>query len=162
MRFFDMDSDIQVRDQLRALLQGGNAHMTFDEAVANFPREQMNTKLPHFPYTPWHLLEHVRIAQWDILEFIRNPQYVSPSWPEGYWPAEGAQADEAAWEKTLTSFRADLQSLLEMVADPTVNLYTPIPHGNGQNVFREILVVADHNAYHIGEFATLREVMGTW
>lgn len=157
-----MDSDIQVRDQLRALLQGGNAHMTFDEAVANFPREQMNTKLPHFPYTPWHLLEHVRIAQWDILEFIRNPQYVSPSWPEGYWPAEGSQADESAWEKTLTSFRADLQSLLEMVADPTVNLYTPIPHGNGQNVLREILVVADHNAYHIGEFATLREVMGTW
>ena len=157
-----MDSDIQVRDQLRALLQGGNAHMTFDEAVANFPREQMNTKLPHFPYTPWHLLEHVRIAQWDILEFIRNPQYVSPSWPEGYWPAEGTQADEAAWEKTLSSFRADLQSLLEMVADPTVNLYTPIPHGNGQNVLREILVVADHNAYHIGEFATLREVMETW
>ncbi len=157
-----MDIDTMVREQLRALLQGGNAHMTFDEAVANFPREHMNTKPLNVPYTPWHLLEHIRIAQWDILEFIRNPQYISPTWPEGYWPAEHAQADEHAWDKTLASFRADLQSLQEMVADPAVNLFEPIPHGNGQTILREILVVADHNAYHIGEFATLRQVMGTW
>jgi DinB family protein len=157
-----MDSDTLVREQLRELLEGGNAHMTFDEAVANFPREHMNTKPPNVTYTPWHLLEHIRLAQWDILEFIRNPHYVSPSWPEGFWPVEGAQADEVAWEKTIASLRADLQSLLEMVADPTVNLYAPIPHGDGQNILREILVVSDHNAYHIGEFATLRQVMGTW
>ena len=116
-----------------------------------------------FPlYTPWQLLEHIRMAQWDILEFIRNPHYVSPPWPEGYWPAESVQVDEVAWEKTLVSFRADLQSLLVMVSDPKVNLYTPIPHGNGQNILREILVVADHNAYHISEFATFRQVMETW
>lgn len=157
-----MGSDKQVRDQLLALLQGGDAHMTFDEAVANFPRDRVNTKLPHVPYTPWHLLEHLRIAQWDILEFIRNPRYVSPPWPEGYWPAVEAQADEAAWEKTLASFRADLQSLEEIMADPSVNLYTPIPHANGQNILREILVVADHNAYHLGEFAALRQVMEAW
>ena len=157
-----MDSDTPVRDQLRELLEGGNAHMTLDEAVANFPREHMNTKPPNVTYTPWHLLEHIRLAQWDILEFIRNPDYVSPSWPEGFWPAEDAQADEVAWEKTIASLRADLQSLLEMVADPTVDLYTAIPHGDGQNILREILVVSDHNAYHLGEFATLRQVMGTW
>ena len=157
-----MDSDKQVRDQLLALLQGGNAHLTFDEAVVNFPRERMNTKPPHVSYTPWHLLEHMRISQWDILEFIRNPQYVSPTWPEGYWPAVDAQADEAAWKRTLASFRADLHSLEEIVADLSVNLYTPIPHGNGQNILREILVVADHNAYHTSEFATLRQVMDAW
>ncbi len=157
-----MDMDTIVREELRAHLQGGNAHMTFDEAVANFPREQMNTKPPNVAYTPWHLLEHIRMAQWDILEFIRNSQYVSPPWPEGYWPVESVQVDEVAWEKTLVSFRADLQSLLVMVSDPKVNLYTPIPHGNGQNILREILVVADHNAYHISEFATFRQVMETW
>ena len=157
-----MDMDTIVREELRAHLQGGNAHMTFDEAVANFPREQMNTKPSIVPYTPWQLLEHIRMAQWDILECIRNPQYVSPPWPEGYWPAESLQVDEVAWEKTLVSFRADLQSLLVTVSDPKVNLYTPIPHGNGQNILREILVVADHNAYHISEFATFRQVMEAW
>jgi len=157
-----MDIDTIVREQLRVLLEGGNAHMTFDEAVANFPREHMNAKPPNVSYTPWQLLEHIRISQWDILEFIRNPDYVSPTWPEGYWPAESVQAGEVAWEKTLASFRADLQSLLAMVADPKVDLYTPIQHGDGQNILREILVVADHNAYHISEFATYRQVMGTW
>jgi DinB superfamily len=157
-----MDSDTVVREQLRELLEGGDAHMTFDEAVANFPRDHMNTKAPNVPYTPWHLLEHIRLAQWDIIEFIRNPHYVSPPWPEGFWPAENVQADDVAWEKTIASYRAGLQSLLEMVADPTVNLYAPIPHGDGQSILREILVVSDHNAYHIGEFATLRQVMGIW
>lgn len=136
--------------------------MTFDEAVANFPREHMNTKPPNVPYTPWHLLEHIRMAQWDILEFIKNPQYVSPPWPEGYWPLESVEADEVTWEKTLAAFRADLQCLLEMLSDPMVNLYVPILHGNGQNILREMLVVADHNAYHISEFATYRQVMETW
>ena len=136
--------------------------MTFDEAVANFPREHMNTKPPNVPYTPWHLLEHIRMAQWDILEFIKNPQYVSPPWPEGYWPLESIEADEVTWEKTLAAFRADLQCLLEMLSDPMVNLYVPILHGNGQNILREMLVVADHNAYHISEFATYRQVMETW
>src|SRR5215470_655428 len=129
-----MDMDTTVREQLGVLLEGGNAHMTFDEAVANFPREHMNTKPQNVSYTPWQLLEHLRIAQWDILEFIRNPQYVSPRWPEGYWPAEDMQADETAWEQTLASFRADLQVLQQLATDPTVDLYAPIPHGSGQSV----------------------------
>jgi hypothetical protein len=157
-----MEADTILREQIRKLLQGGNAHMTFDDAVAHFPREHMNTKPPNIPYTPWHLLEHLRITQWDILEFIRNPRHISPTWPEGYWPAQDAQADDAAWKRTIASFRADLSALQQMTTDPTVDLYAPIPHGSGQTILRELLLAADHNAYHIGEFAILRQVMQTW
>ncbi|MBO0781065.1 MAG: DinB family protein [Ktedonobacteraceae bacterium] len=157
-----MDTDQVVREHLRNLLLGGNAHMTFDDAVADFPAEHFNTRPPQVTYTPWHILEHLRITQWDILEFIRNPHYVSPQWPEGYWPAPDARTDRYGWEQTLASFRADLQTLIQMVDDPETNLYQTIPHGEGQTILREILLVADHNAYHIGEFAILRQVMGTW
>jgi len=157
-----MESDALLREQLQALLQGGQAHMTFEEAVTDFPRDAMNAKAPHVPYTPWQLLEHMRIAQWDILEFIRNPQYVSPPWPRGFWPAESIQADEAAWEQTLVSFRADLETLQQLAADPSVDLFAPIPHGHGQSILRELLLVADHTAFHLGEFGILRQVMQTW
>ena len=157
-----MSSDRMMRDQLLALLQGGNAHMSFDQAVADFPLAYFNRQPPHVPYTPWHLLEHIRLAQWDILEFIRNPAHVSPDWPEGYWPAPDEPADETRWQQTLTAFRADLEALQALVMDPKTDLFTPIPHAPGYTIFREILVVADHNAYHIGEFAILRQVMGTW
>jgi hypothetical protein len=157
-----MEADTTLREQISRLLQGGNAHMTFDDAVAHFPREYINTRPPNVSYTPWHLLEHLRITQWDILEFTRNPQHISPDWPEGYWPAQDAQADDAAWERTIASFRADLSALQQMAVDPTVDLYALIPHGSGQTVLRELLLVADHNAYHIGEFAILRQVMQTW
>ena len=157
-----MDTDAEVRKQLRALLTGGNAHMTFDEAVAQFPVDRINTRPPHVPYTPWHLLEHMRLSQWDILDFIRNPQYVSGQWPDDYWPPKDAMADQAIWEKTLASFYADQRALLEILEDPSVNLYEPIPHGQGQTILREIQLVADHNAYHTGEFAILRQVMETW
>jgi hypothetical protein len=151
-----------LREHLRALLEGGHAHMTFEDAVADFPRAHMNTNPPHVPYTPWHVLEHLRITQWDILEFIRNPEHVSPDWPEGYWPPSDARADAAIWDRTIASFLVDLQVLREMVTDPSLDLYAPIPHGTGQTILREILLVADHNAYHIGEFAILRQVMQTW
>jgi hypothetical protein len=157
-----MTADQVIREQLLALLRGGNAHMGFDEAVADFPVEHINSQPPHVPYTPWHLLEHVRIAQWDILEFIRNPQHISPDWPEGYWPAPTEQADPARWQATLQAFRADLQALQDLVMDPQTDLSAPLPHAPGYTIFREILLVADHNAYHIGEFAILRQVMGTW
>lgn len=157
-----MTLDTQVREQLQTLLTGENAHMTFEQAVADFPLEHINTKPPHVSYTPWHLLEHLRRSQWDILEFIINPEHVSPPWPEGYWPAHGVQADEAAWEKTIASFRADQHALSVLVMDPETDLTTPIAYGSGQTILREILVVADHNAYHIGEFAILRQVMQTW
>jgi hypothetical protein len=157
-----MDHDQVMREQLLALLRGGNAHMTFEEAVADFPMEAINRKPPQAPYTPWHLLEHLRITQWDILEFVRNPAHVSPEWPKGYWPDPEAQADEAQWQQTLAAFRADLQAVQDLAADPAIALFTPIPHAKDYTIFREILLVADHNAYHIGEFAILRQVMGTW
>jgi hypothetical protein len=151
-----------VREQLLALLRGGNAHMPFDEAIAKFPLAHINDYPPHVPYTPWHLLEHLRIAQWDILEFIRNPAHISPPWPEGHWPPRDARADADMWARTIAAFQADLHALQELVADPATDLYAPLPHAQDYTILREILVVADHNAYHVGEFAILRQVMETW
>ena len=157
-----MSTDHVLREQLLALLRGGHAHMSFDEAVAGFPLTHINTYPPHVPYTPWHLLEHLRIAQWDILEFIRNPAHVSPPWPEGYWPPRESRADADAWAGTIAAFQADLRALQELIADPGTDLAAPLPHAHEYSILREILVVADHNAYHIGEFAILRQIMETW
>lgn len=155
-------SDTTLRDQLLALLQGGNAHLTFDQAVAEFPAAAMNQTPPSVSYTPWHLLEHVRIAQWDILEFVRDPDHVSPEWPKGYWPDRGATTDAAGWEATIAAIHADLAALEAIVRNPAIDLTAELPHAPGYTYLREVLLVADHNAYHIGEFAILRQVMGTW
>ena len=157
-----MNTENIVRDQLRALLHGGNAHMSFDEAVADFPMEHINAFPPQVSYTPWHLLEHLRITQWDILEFIRNPQHVSPAWPAGYWPDPETTANAEAWHKTIAAFQTDMRALLALLDDAQTDLYSPLVHGDGQNILRELLLVADHNAYHIGEFAIQRQIMGTW
>jgi hypothetical protein len=158
-----MDQDQVVRDHLLSLLRGRNAHMNFDDAVADFPLEHINVKPPNVPYTPWHLVEHLRITQWDILEYVRNPQYVSPEWPVGYWPAPDAAADEDAWSRTIALFRRDYQDIEALVRNPDTDLYAPIPHGyGGHTILREVLLVADHNAYHIGELGVLRQVMGAW
>lgn len=157
-----MTADAVMREQLLALLRGGNAHIGFDQAVAEFPMAHINTKPPNVPYTPWHLIEHIRIAQWDILEFIRNPHHVSPNWPEGYWPPSDEEADAARWETSIRDFRADLEAVQYLVSDPGTDLLATIPHAEGYTIFREILLVADHNAYHLGEFAILRQVMDTW
>ena len=151
-----------IREQLVQLVRGGNAHLGFSDAVKSFPAEFMNTKPPNVPYTPWHLLEHLRIAQWDILEFTRSPDHVSPKWPEGYWPPVDAVADEKDWRKTLDSFNSDMKALEGIVQDRETDLQAEIPHAPGYTYLREILLVADHNAYHIGEFSILRQIMGTW
>jgi hypothetical protein len=157
-----MNTDKTVRDELLFLLRGGNAHMPFAGAVKDFPLAAANTCPPHLLYTPWHLLEHIRIAQRDILDFIVGTDYHELRWPDDYWPARDATADAAAWQRTISQITVDNESLQEIVADPATDLYTPLSHGTGQNILREVLVVADHNAYHIGEFAILRQVMGTW
>ena len=157
-----MQTDQIMREQLLALLRGGHAHMTFDEAVAKFPLEYINRQPPNVPYTPWHLLEHLRICQWDILEFIRNPDHISPDWPSGVWPSPEAQADAAQWQQTIAAFRADLEALERLAQNPETDLFAPLPQGLPYTVFREIMVVANHNSYHIGEFAILRQVMNTW
>ena len=157
-----MDSENAVRDQLLYLLNGGNAHLSFDEAVERFPLDQINAFPPNVSYTPWHIVEHMRLCQWDILEYIRDPKYVSPPWPEGYWPARDETVDQARWEEILAGFRTDLQALKAMVEDAATNLYSGLSHAPQHNILREILIVADHNAYHIGELAVLRQVMGAW
>ena len=154
-----MNPDPEVRKQLLALLDGGDAHMPFDEVVAGYPVEIINRVAPHAPYSPWRLLEHMRFAQWDILDFIRNPAYVWQPFPESGWPPLGAQADAAAWQKTLDDIQADWQALRDIVADPKTDLYSDLPHAPGYTILREILVVSDHNAYHLGELALLRTML---
>ena len=151
-----------VRDEVLFLLRRGNAHMSFDEAVADFPLERSNERPPHVPYSSWQLLEHLRITQRDILDFIRDPDYRAGAWPDDYWPAPDATTDAAGWARTLADFRADATALAALADDPERDLHAAIPWGDGQTLLRELLVVADHNAYHLGEFAILRQVMGTW
>ncbi len=157
-----MNADSSVRKQLVALLTARQAHMMIEDAVADFPMERINELPPQVTYSPWALLEHIRRTQWDILDFIRNPNYKAMRWPEDYWPAEGQKATPDDWQKTLAGYRADLQELVAIVNDPATDLYSDLPHAAGYCILREIEVVADHSAYHIGEFAILRQVMGTW
>jgi hypothetical protein len=157
-----MNESSVLREQLLALLRGGQAHMGFDDVTADFPMSLINTRPPHVTYTPWHLVEHLRITQWDILEFVRNPAHVSPEWPKGYWPDPAQQASAADWDNTVRLFRQDLKGVEALVTDPRTDFYQVIPHGSGQTILREILLVADHNAYHIGELGILRQVMQAW
>ena len=155
------ESDI-LRQELLELLDGRGAHMPFDAAVADFPDDAVNRLPPNVPYTPWHLLEHIRITQRDILDYIRDRAYLAPNWPEEYWPARDATATPDQFALTIAAFRSDSAALHALVADPAADLLAPIPNTPGHTVLREVLVVADHNAYHVGEFAALRQVMGTW
>jgi hypothetical protein len=151
-----------LREQLLACIDGHGAHMPFEAAVAGFPDDAINRRPPNVPYTPWHLLEHIRIAQADILDYIRNRAYLAPTWPEEYWPAPDATATPEQFAQTIEAFRSDSKALHELVADPATDLLAPIPDTPGHTILREVRVLGDHNAYHIGEFAILRQVMGTW
>ena len=158
-----MSNDKALRQHVINLLKGGNAHVDFDSAFRDVPVELRGVRLPHDEgHSPWEVLEHMRIAQWDILEFSRNPQHQSPEFPGGYWPEMQAPPDEKAWEKSLASFRKDLEAMCALVANPATDLFAPIPHGDGQTVLREALLAADHNAYHLGEAVMLRRVLGAW
>jgi hypothetical protein len=157
-----MTQDQSLREHLIYLLSGGGAHVDFDGAVAGLPAPLRGVRPSGLPHTPWELLEHMRIAQWDILEFCRKPKHVSPPWPAGYWPATPAPPDEAAWDKSIKAFRADLATFRRMVKNSTTNLHARIPHGTGQTILREVLLVADHNSYHLGQFVLVRRLLGAW
>ena len=156
------DNTKAIRQHLLELLRGGHAHATFDSAVANFPSQLRGKKPKDAPYTAWQLLEHLRLAQWDILEFSRNSKHVSPKWPDGYWPKTEAPPNAAAWNNSVRSFRADLKAMAKLVADERSDLFARIAHGEGQTLLREALLVVDHNAYHIGQLVLLRRVLGAW
>src|SRR3954466_3216571 len=155
-------NDSNLREHLRELLKGGHAHLDFEAAIADLPAELCGMKPPGLPHTPWRLLEHMRIAQDDILRFCLDPAHVSPEFPEGYWPKGDAPPDPVAWDLSAAAFRADLRALMDLVADPATDLFAPLPHGQGQTVLREALLVADHNAYHIGQLVTVRRLLGAW
>jgi hypothetical protein len=155
-----MTNDNSLRKHLLSLLNGGNAHLTFDEAIKDFPAALRGKRPKGSPHSPWEILEHMRIAQWDILEFTRNSEHVSPDFASGYWPTTPEPPDNKAWSKSEDAFRADLKAMTALVSDKSTDLFTPIPHGSGQTVLREALVLADHNAYHLGQLVLLRRILG--
>lgn len=154
--------DPALRDHLLELLGGGHAHATFDAAVADFPAGLRGKKPKDAEHTAWQLLEHLRIAQWDILEFSRDRKHVSPKWPDGYWPKTGVPPSTAAWNNSIRKFRADLAAMTKLVSEKKSDLFKPLPWGDGQTLLREALLVADHNAYHIGQLVLLRRLLGAW
>jgi hypothetical protein len=151
-----------LRTHVLELLRGGHAHADFDKTVANLPANLRGKKVKGAPHTAWQLLEHMRIAQRDILEFSRNPKHVSPHWPAGYWPKTEAPPNAAAWTNSIRSFRADLKSMVKLVASKNTDLLARLPHGDGQTILREALLVTDHNAYHLGQLLLLRRLLGAW
>jgi hypothetical protein len=155
-------NDRSLRQHLLELLAGGSAHAKFEDVIKDFPVELRGKKPDGLPHSPWMLLEHLRIAQWDILEFSRNAKHVSPAWPAGYWPNTGAPPSDSAWDKTIKEFRRDLKSMQSFVADPKTDLFARIPWGDGQTILREALLVADHNAYHLAQLVDARRLLGAW
>ena len=154
--------DDLLRRHLLQLLTAGHAHATFAAAVAGLPAPLRGKRPKGAAHSPWEVLEHLRIAQWDILEFSRSAAHQSPDFPGGYWPATAAPPDEKAWDRSVRAFRRDLKAMCALIADPATDLCARIAHGDGQTLLREALLVADHNAYHLGEMVLLRRLLGAW
>jgi hypothetical protein len=154
--------DASLRERLVDLLKGGNAHVGLLDALKDFPLRKRGAFAKGLPHTAWQLLEHTRIAQWDILEFSRDPKHVSPDFPAGYWPKSPVPKDETAWKESIQGVRRDLDSMIKLIADPRCNLHATFPWGNGQTLLREALLLADHNAYHLGQIVYLRRALGIW
>lgn len=161
-RATNKNGDASLREHVVSLLKGGSAHVPFLDAIDGFPARQRGSFAAGLPHTGWQLLEHARIAQWDILEFTRNPKHVSPEFPEGYWPKTPSPSSDLDWEKSIEMFRHDLQAMIGLVKAPRTDLSAKIPHGQGKTVLREALVLAEHNSYHTGQLVDLRRALGAW
>lgn len=157
-----MQDDKLLRQHLVNMLKGRDAHVDFEAAIKNLPANLRGKKPEGAQHSLWEVLEHLRIAQWDILEFSRNPSHRSPEFPSGYWPSTQAPENENAWNESVQAFRQDIKALCHLVADPATDLVGKIPHGDGQTILREVLLAADHNAYHLGELVLLRRLLGAW
>jgi uncharacterized damage-inducible protein DinB len=157
-----MNESDALRTHLLRLLDWQDAHTSFDAAVEGIPPERQGARPPGLPYSPWELLEHLRIAQRDILDFCRDPAYSEPKWPDDYWPSSPEPPAEDAWEASVAAFRADREALKRLTADSGRDLCAQIPHGSGQTYLREVLLVADHNAYHVGQLVVVRRLLGLW
>ena len=157
-----MSNDTALREHLISLLTQPNAHVTFEKSIKGLAPE-LRGKLPKgADHTAWELLEHMRIAQWDILSFCRDPKHVSPAWPSGYWPKTPAPPDDAAWQQSVEAYQADNQAMGKLVMDPKHDLFAPIAHGSGQTILRQVLLLADHNSYHLGQFVLVRRLLEDW
>jgi DinB superfamily len=156
------DHEQSLRKHLFELLAGGSAHANFDDVIKGLPPKLRGAKPPKFPHTAWMLLEHLRLAQWDILEFSRNPKHVSSPWPSGYWPKTEAPPNAAAWNKSVQQFRRDLKAMQALVANRKTDLFARIPWGDGQTILREALLLADHNSHHLGQLLDVRRLLGAW
>ena len=156
------DHEESLRQHLLYVLEGGGAHAKFEDVIKGLPANLRGAKPAKYPHSPWMLLEHMRLAQWDILEFSRNPKYVAPQWPVGYWPKTEAPPRAAAWNKCVQQFRRDLKAMQNLVANRKTDLFARIPWGDGQTILREALLVADHNAYHIAQLVDVRRLLGAW
>jgi DinB family protein len=157
-----MRNDKALREHLLNLLKGDGAHADFDAAIKDLPVSLRGTRPKGAEHSPWEVLEHLRIAQWDILEFSRNAKHVSPEFPSGYWPSAQSPPNENGWDKSGDAFRSDLKAMAELIANESTDLLAPIPHADGKTILREALLVADHNAYHLGELVLLRRLLGAW
>lgn len=153
------NEDDSIRKHVLYLLRGGGAHMSFDDFINSFPADLCNRQIEGLPYTPWQILEHMRLAQWDILEFSRDADHVSPEFPKGYWPKTDDLGNRELWQKTADEFGKDLQQMEALVEDPSTDLHAKIPHGDGQTILREALLIADHNAYHLGALAVMARIL---
>jgi hypothetical protein len=158
----DCVNDKVLREHLASLLSGGNAHVDAKATFAGIPAKLKGVRPEGLPFSIWELLEHMRIAQWDILEFSRDAKHVSPEWPKGYWPKAKQNPTPAMWEKSLKAFTRDLTAMKKLVGNAKTDLFAPIPHGKGQTILREALLVADHNAYHLGQILLVRRLLGNW
>ncbi|HVX64079.1 MAG TPA: DinB family protein [Pirellulales bacterium] len=157
------DNDQRLREHVLYLLQGGGAHLDFERAIAGLQAELRGATSPGIPHSPWRLLEHLRICQWDILEYSRNPDHLSPEFPGGYWPEGDAPPSEETWDASVEAFRADMRAMQELVNDPAIDLLEQLPHGlPGHTLLREALLLADHNAYHLGQLVVVRRALGAW
>ncbi len=157
-----MVTDAAIREQLRKFLDSEDAHVGFDKAIAGIPVALRGRKPKGSPYSAWQLVEHIRIAQHDILDFCVNPKYKEMTWPADYWPKAASPPSAAAWDRSIRQFRKDLKALQALAINETVDLTSRIPHGSGQTYLRELLLVADHTAYHVGELVVLRRLLGIW
>jgi hypothetical protein len=155
-------NDKLLRKHLVKMLAGGGAHATFDDAVDDLPAALQGKTPRGAEHSPWQLLEHLRIAQWDILEFAIDAKHKSPKWPEGYWPKAPAPPDAKAWNKSVQAFRSDLKRFIKLLQHDSTDLFTKLPHGDGQNILRQALLAADHNAYHLGQLVLVRRLLGAW
>jgi hypothetical protein len=157
-----MGDDNSLREHLVRVLDWRSAHADFDAAIQGIPMEKRGQRPADLPYSPWELVEHMRIAQRDILEFCRDAEYTAPDWPVDYWPGAPEPPGPAAWKDGIEAFRSDRAGMKDIVRDPAIDLHAEIPHGEGQTYLREVLLVADHNAYHLGQLVTVRRLLGIW